>query len=73
VTAQGLVIRPNVDGVIARTVATGVEVTGPEGWCSPATRTAGWRDGAAPRLFDLRAGKDRRGRPPRPPQASWSG
>lgn len=54
VTAQGLVIRPNVDGVIARPVATGVEVTGPEGLLlSDDTDRHLGGDGAGPRLFDF--------------------
>lgn len=56
VTAQGLVIRPNVDGVIVRPVATGVEVTGPDGLVlsdNQDRRLGG--DGAAARLFDFDA------------------
>ncbi|HUN46116.1 MAG TPA: hypothetical protein VMU85_06340, partial [Stellaceae bacterium] len=53
VTVQGLVIRPNVDGVVARSIATGVEVTGREGLVlsDDSDRGLGGEDGGGPRLF----------------------
>jgi hypothetical protein len=55
-SAQGLVVRPNLEGVIARLVASGVEVTGPEGLVlsGDADRLLG-SAGDAFRLFDFPA------------------
>ncbi|HTZ79134.1 MAG TPA: hypothetical protein VMC10_14555 [Stellaceae bacterium] len=53
VTLQGLVIRPNVDGVVIRPIATGVEVTGREGLVlsGDTDRKLAGEDDSSPRLF----------------------
>ncbi|HEV3177370.1 MAG TPA: hypothetical protein VGZ72_15360 [Stellaceae bacterium] len=56
VSAQGLVLRPNLEGVVAKLVASGVEVTGPGGLVlsGDADRLLG-SAGDAFRLFDFAA------------------
>lgn len=55
-STQGLVIRPDRDGVIAHRLPTGIEVTGPEGLALSvaADRMRGTASGV-PRLFDFTA------------------
>jgi tetratricopeptide (TPR) repeat protein len=54
VSAQGLVLRPNLEGVVARLVGNGIEVTGPGGLVlsADADRLLGTAVGAI-RLFDF--------------------
>jgi len=55
VSVQGLVIRPNQEGVIARSVASGIEVTAPEGLVlsGDGDRLLGSAGASSARLFDF--------------------